>query len=186
MTMRRQNGICAGVGRVVSQHSVRWLSAVAVVIVTIVAVVFATSAASAGTPDRGRIIHLQTKLVSATTNPAGLRGPGDVIANLNAFTTSSGVVGHADITCQIFPNSEQECVASFVFPNGQIDTTPPSRFHSPGSPQRSSAAPAPTKASLATSTMSLFRRASLTEPSTSCSPERINKGICGWWLCPLE
>lgn len=122
MTMRRQNGICAGVGRVISQHSVRWLSAVAVVIVTLVAVVFATSAASAGTPDRGRIIHLQTKLVSATTNPAGLGGPGDVIANLNAFTTSSGVVGHADITCQIFPNSEQECVASFVFPNGQIDT----------------------------------------------------------------
>jgi hypothetical protein len=66
---------------------------------------------------------LQTKLVSATTNAAGHGGAGDVVANLNSFKTSSGTTGHADITCRIFPNSEQECLASFVFPNGQIDAS---------------------------------------------------------------
>ena len=124
MTTTQQDGIWAGIRRIFGRHrSVRWLIAAAVLVLAAAGVGFATSAASAGTPEhRSSIIHLQTKLVSATTNPAGFGGPGDVVANLNAFTTSSGVVGHADITCQIFPNSEQECVASFVFPNGQIDT----------------------------------------------------------------
>lgn len=82
----------------------------------------AGASASSGTESVGHTIHLRTTLVSATTNAAGLGGPGDVVANLNSFTTSTGVTGHADITCQIFPNSEQECMASFVFPDGQIDT----------------------------------------------------------------
>lgn len=96
----------------------------------------ATASANSGTNLDTRVIHLQTKLASATNNSAGLGGAGDVIANLNLFTTSTGVTGHADITCQIFPNSEQECVASFVFPNGMINasaaiTLPLTRFTAP-------------------------------------------------------
>ncbi len=84
----------------------------------------ANAAASAsGNGQGGQTILLRTTLVSATNNSAGLGGAGDVIANVNTFVTSTGVTGHADITCQTFPNSEQECVASFVFPNGMIDAS---------------------------------------------------------------
>jgi hypothetical protein len=98
---------------------------VAVVAVAASLLIGGITAASANSGNNGdvRTITLQTRLVSATNNSAGLGGPGDVIANLNSFITSTGVTGHADITCQIFPNSEQECVASFVFPNGMIDAS---------------------------------------------------------------
>ena len=122
MTTKQKHGIRARTAGLVGRRSIRWLTAAAIIVVAATSVAVSTSAASAGTVHRSRIIHLQTKLVSATTNSASLGGPGDVVANLNAFTTSSGVMGHADITCQIFPNSEEECVASFVFPRGQIDT----------------------------------------------------------------
>jgi hypothetical protein len=83
----------------------------------------AAASASTGNDHEVATITMQSRLVSSTTNSAGLGGPGDVLANLNVFTTSTGASGHADITCQIFPNSEQECVGSFVFPNGSIDAS---------------------------------------------------------------
>jgi hypothetical protein len=94
------------------------------------------SASSSDGENGGHVITLRTTLVSATNNSAGLGGAGDVIANLNSFVTSKNVTGHADITCQIFPNSEQECTASFVFPEGMIDasaaiTLPLSHFTAP-------------------------------------------------------
>jgi hypothetical protein len=122
-----------------SVKSRRWLHvliAVTVLLCAVTASVFVTSATSAGRSSRSRTIHLQTTLVSATRNAAGLGGAGDVVANLNSFQTSSGTTGHADIICQIFPNSEQECLASFVFANGQIDasaaiTLPATSFTAP-------------------------------------------------------
>jgi hypothetical protein len=99
-------------------------------------VAVASASSTDGRDGGGRVITLRTTAVSATTNSAGLGGAGDVIANLNSFVTSRGVPGHADITCQIFPNSEQECTASFVFPDGMIDasaaiTLPLSHFTAP-------------------------------------------------------
>jgi hypothetical protein len=81
------------------------------------------ASASADHAKRVQVIHVDSTLTSATLNSAGLGGPGDVAANLNVFSTSNGVTGHADITCQFFPNNERECTASFVFPDGQIDAS---------------------------------------------------------------
>ena len=95
-----------------------------------------TSASSSDGREGDQVITLRTTLVSATNNSVGLGGAGDVIANLNSFVTSRGMTGHADITCQIFPSSEEECTASVVFPNGMIDasaaiTLPLSHFTAP-------------------------------------------------------
>jgi hypothetical protein len=81
----------------------------------------AAASAKSGRSESRHAIHMQSTLVSVTTNSAGNGGPGDVMANLWSFTTSTGVAGHADISCQAFPNSESLCHASFVFPDGQIE-----------------------------------------------------------------
>jgi len=99
---------------------VRLLVAIAAVIGAIVAGTTVAASANSGGSEGRHVIHMQTTLVSVTTNSAGNGGPGDVNANLWSFTTSSGVTGHADISCQVFPGSEQLCHASFVFPDGQI------------------------------------------------------------------
>jgi hypothetical protein len=88
--------------------------------VTIAGMISVASATSVGHHD-GRIIHLRTTVTSAPVNSAGNGGPGDVIARLFSFETSTGTVGHADISCTIFTNAEQLCHAAFVFPDGQID-----------------------------------------------------------------
>lgn len=106
---------------------------VAMLIAATVAVAAASTGAGSATRNKGRTIHLRSVLVSATVNSAGQGGAGDVVANLFSFTTSTGVTGHADISCTIFPNAQELCHASFVFPTGQIDaqaaiTLPPTKF----------------------------------------------------------
>lgn len=92
------------------------------VVLAAVSLIFAASApANSSGRDNARTIHLHTVLVSSTVNSAGNGGPGDVVANLFSVTTSSGLTGHADISCTNFPNGEQLCHAAFVLPNGQID-----------------------------------------------------------------
>jgi hypothetical protein len=93
----------------------------AAVVAAITVVTVAVASANTGDHENGRVIHLRSTLVSATVNSADQNGPGNVVANLFSFTTSTGTTGHADISCTLFPNAEQLCYASFVFPDGQID-----------------------------------------------------------------
>src|SRR3954454_9738235 len=114
--------LSASKGRRLAEHRrlLNFLVTFTVVGAVAVGTVVAASAKSGGSEGR-HVIPMQSTLVSVTTNSAGSGGPGDVVANLWSFTTSTGVAGHADISCQVFPNSESLCHAAFVFPNGQIE-----------------------------------------------------------------
>ena len=111
-----------GTGRRLAEHRrlISLLATFALVGAVAAGTAVAASANSGGSESH-HAIHMQSTVVSVTTNSAGNGGPGDVTANLWSFTTSTGVTGHADISCQVFPNSESLCHASFVFTNGQIE-----------------------------------------------------------------
>ena len=87
----------------------------------IVLAVAASASATSGAADNDRILHMHTVVTSVTVNSAGNGGPGDVVATLFSVRTSTGLSGHADISCTNFPNGEHLCHAAFVLPNGQID-----------------------------------------------------------------
>ena len=99
----------------------RWMAAASAALALTMGGVVAVASATSSDHGAGRVIQLRTTLTSSTVNSAGNGGPGDVTALLFSFQTSTGTVGHADISCQIFPNAEQLCHAAFVFPSGQIE-----------------------------------------------------------------